>query len=178
MALHWLIGLALLGQIAFGFLLDELAPRGAPGRPVVMNLHKSLGIVLGLAILARLIWRLRHRPPAWPESLPHWQQRGARVGHWALYGCMVVMPLSGYIASNFNKYGIQFFGHTWPAWGVTTPSVYAFFNSVHVVTAWLFCILIAGHIAAALKHAWVDHDGVFSRMWPQAAHRSSHPSLS
>jgi cytochrome b561 len=178
MALHWLIGLALLGQIAFGFLLDDLAPRGTVARASVINLHKSCGIVLGLTILARLMWRLWHSPPAWPVSLPRWQQRAARAGHWALYACMVVMPLSGYVASNFSKYGIRFFGHSWPAWGPTAPSVYAFFNSVHVVTAWLFCILIAGHVAAALKHAWVDRDGVFARMLPRSSSRASRRSLS
>jgi len=178
MALHWLIGLALLGQIAFGFLLDDLAPRGTAARAGVINLHKSCGIVLGLAILARLIWRLRHRPPAWPVSVARWQQRAARAGHGALYACMVVMPLSGYVASNFSKYGIRFFGLSWPAWGPVAPSVYGFFNGMHIVTAWLLCILIAGHIAIALKHAWVDRDGIFARMLPAASSRGSDRSLS
>lgn len=173
MALHWLIGLALLGQIAFGFLLDELAPRGTAARASVINLHKSCGIVLGLAILTRLIWRLRHRPPVWPASVSRWQQRVVRAGHWALYGGMVVMPASGYVASNFSTYGIRFFGHAWPAWGPTAPAVYGFFNGLHVVTAWLFCILIAGHVAAALKHVWVDRDGVFSRILPGSSSRAS-----
>lgn len=177
-ALHWLIGLALLGQIVFGFLLDDLAPRGTPARTAVINLHKSCGIVLGLAIVLRLLWRWRHRPPAWSPSLVRWQQQAARSMHRALYGCMVLLPLSGYVASNFSKYGIRFFGHSWPAWGPAVPSVYAFFNGVHVVTAWLFCILIAGHVLAALKHAWIDHDGVFMRMWPRSIDRTSHRSPS
>ena len=42
-ALHWLIGVALLVQITFGFLLDEIAPRGTPSRSAVINLHKSFG---------------------------------------------------------------------------------------------------------------------------------------
>lgn len=177
MALHWLIGFALLGQIAFGFLLDELAPRGTPARSGVINLHKSCGLVLGMAILVRLLWRLRRRPPEWVPSISRWQQRVASGVHWALYVCMVTMPLSGYIASNFSKYGVQFFGHPWPAWGPEAPSVYAVFNGIHVMTAWLFCLLIAGHIAAALKHAWIDRDGVFARMWPAPPESSSRRSL-
>ena len=169
MALHWLIGLALMGQIVFGFLLDELAPQGTPGRADVINLHKSCGVVLGVAILVRLLWRWWHRPPAWPSSIKQWQQNAARIGHWALYSCMVAMPLSGYVASNFSKYGIRFFGHSWPAWGPVSPTVYAFFNGLHVATGWLFSILIVGHVAVALKHAWVDRDGVFARMWPGAS---------
>ena len=66
--LHWLIGLALLAQIAFGFLLDELAPRGTPARSGTINLHKSLGLVLALAVVLRLGWRWSHAPPPWPTS--------------------------------------------------------------------------------------------------------------
>ena len=168
-ALHWLTGLALMGQIVFGFLLDELAPRGTPARAYVINLHKSCGVVLGVAILVRLLWRWRHRPPAWPLSMKPRQQRAARLGHWALYGCMLVMPLTGYVASNFSKYGIRFFGHSWPAWGPASSTVYSFFNGLHVATAWLFSILIIGHAAVALKHAWVDRDGVFARICPGAS---------
>jgi len=171
--LHWLIGLALLGQMGFGFLLDDLAPPGAAGRTGVINLHKSCGIVLGLAIVVRLLWRWRHRPPVWPPALALWQQRTAQGVHWALYGGMVVMPLSGYVASNVSKYGVQFFGHAWPAWGSARPSVYSFFNGMHEVTAWLFCLLMAVHIGAALHHAWLRHDGILARMWPRATDGTS-----
>ncbi len=163
-ALHWLIGLALLAQIGFGFLLDELAPRGTPARAATVNLHKSCGIVLGLCIALRLLWRLKHAPPPWPTSMPPWQQRAARLGHRALYGCMLLMPLSGYAASNFSKHGVKFFGRPWPPWGSDWPAAYAFFNGLHDVTAWVFCALIAGHVLAAAKHGLVDHDGILARI--------------
>jgi cytochrome b561 len=165
-ALHWLIGVALLGQIAFGFLLDDIAPRGTPSRAAVINLHKSFGIVLGLAILLRLGWRFAHAPPAWPGSMPAWQRRAARLGHAALYACMVVMPLSGYVGSNFSKHGVKFFGRSLAPWGPDLPAVYDALGRVHVVTAWLFAALIAGHVLAALQHAFVARDGVFARIWP------------
>ncbi len=168
-ALHWMIGLALLAQIAFGFLLDDIAPRGTPARATTINLHKSVGIVLGVLIVARLAWRLRHRPPAWPGSMPIWQQRAARVSHRALYVCMIAQPLSGYVASNFSKHGIKFFGSTWRAWGPDLPAVYTFFNGLHIAIAWAFCGLIILHVAAAIKHRWIDHDSEMTRMWPSAS---------
>jgi cytochrome b561 len=167
-ALHWLIGLALIGQVTFGFLLDELAPRGTPSRGAVINLHKSFGIVLGVLILVRLGWRLAHRRPGWPVALSAWQRRAARAVHIALYACMVVMPLSGYVASNFSKHGIKFFGHSLSPWGPDLPAVYDALNRVHVVTGWLFAFLIAGHVAAALAHA-LRRDGVLSRILPRRA---------
>jgi len=164
--LHWLIGVALLGQITFGFLLDDIAPRGTVSRAPVINLHKSFGIVLGVLIVLRLAWRLAHRPPALPSFMPLWQRVAARWSHRALYGCMIVMPLSGYIASNFSKYGVVFFGFSLKPWGVESKPIYAVFNGVHVVTAWIFTALIVVHVLGALRHLLVERDGVFRRMWP------------
>lgn len=165
-ALHWLIGLALLAQVSFGFLLDDIAPRGTPARTATINLHKSCGIVLGLLIVARLAWRLRHRAPAWPGVMSANQQRAATLGHRALYACMLLLPLSGYVASNFSKHGIKFFGTALKPWGPDLPQVYGFFNGLHVATGIVFTALIAGHVLIALKHALVDRDGVFSRILP------------
>ncbi|MES2098496.1 MAG: cytochrome b [Pseudomonadota bacterium] len=165
--LHWLIGVALLGQIVFGFLLDEIAPRGTPARGSVINLHKSLGLVLGALIVLRLLWRLWHRPPAWPQAMPNWQRRAAALGHRALYACMVLMPASGYIASNFSKHGIKLFGTPLAPWGPDIPIVYAAFNLLHVATAWVFTALIVGHVAVALKHAFVDREVIFARIDPR-----------
>ncbi len=171
--LHWLIGLALISQICFGFLLDEIAPRGTPPRAGVINLHKSIGILIGTAILIRLAWRLKHPPPPFPPSVPVWQRRAADWGHRALYVCMLVMPLSGYIGSNFSKYGVKFFGIDLPPWGVESKAIYAVFNTTHVVTAWILTLLIIGHVAIALKHALIDRDGLLARMWPAGSAR--HP---
>jgi cytochrome b561 len=167
--LHWLIGGALLAQIAFGFLLDDIAPRNTPARAGVINLHKSIGIVLGLLILARIVWRLRHAPPAWPASMSAWQRRAAEWGHRALYVCMLVLPLSGYVASNFSKHGIRFFGMALKPWGPDLPAVYAVFNGLHIATAFVLCALIVGHVLATLKHVLIDRDAMFGRMWPGAA---------
>jgi len=167
--LHWLLGLALVGQIAFGFLLDDIAPRGTPARAGVINLHKSLGIALGVLILLRLAWRLRHRPPAWPASMSAWQCRAARIGHAAMYACMIVVPASGYVASNFSKHGVKLFGVALRPWGPDLPAVYAAANLLHEAAAWVFTALIVGHVLVVAKHALLDHDGLLARISPWAA---------
>lgn len=164
--LHWFIGIALLAEIAFGFLLDDIAPRGTPARAGVINLHKSIGVVLGLLIAVRLLWRLRHAPPPWPACVPAWQQRAAHWTYRALGACMVIMPLGGYLGSNFSKYGVRFFGIALAPWGPELPTVYSFFIALHDVTAYVFTALIVLHVGAAAKHALVDRDAVFSRMLP------------
>ncbi|MGH8259050.1 MAG: cytochrome b [Steroidobacteraceae bacterium] len=160
---HWLVAALLIGQIAFGWFLTTV-PRGSPMRGFYVNLHKSTGLVILAVILLRVSWRLWHAPPRLPSFMPAWERAAARGNHAALYALMLVMPLSGYIASNFSRYGIKFFNAVkLPPWGIDDHRVYAFFNSVHVVTAYVFAAIIAVHVLAALRHA-VRRDRIFSRM--------------
>jgi len=170
-ALHWLIGIALLAEIVFGFLLDDIAPRGTPARAAVINLHKATGVLLGLLVVLRLAWRWRHAAPPWPEAMPAWQRSAARLLHAAMYACMLALPLSGYVASNLSKNGLKAFGYWLRPWGPDLPAAYAALTLVHDVTAWLFAALVAGHIAVALKHALIDRDTIFARVWPWAGAR-------
>jgi cytochrome b561 len=164
-ALHWLVAVLILFQIGFGWYLGEI-PRHVPARGIMVNLHKSVGITVGLIILLRLAWRATHPAPAFPSSMLPWQVRLARWAHRALYACMLVMPLSGYVATNFSKFGIKYFGlFVLPPWGVVSKPTYELLQSVHVWTSYLFVALIGGHVLAALKHLIVDRDDVFRRMW-------------
>ena len=166
--LHWGIGAALLAQVVFGFMLDDIAPRGTPARGAMINLHKSIGLVLAALVLLRLGWRLTHRPPAWPRSVSVGARRAAIWGHRGLYACMLLLPASAYIASNFSKHGVKFFGLAMPPWGPNLPTAYAFFNGLHHVLAFAFSALVAGHVVLALVHLLVRRDGLFRRMWPWA----------
>jgi len=164
--LHWGIGALLLAEIIFGLLLDDIAPRGTPARAGVINLHKSFGIVLGVLIVLRIVWRLGHAPPPWPPSMSAARQRAANAGHVALYACMLVAPLSGYIGSNFSRHGVRFFGAELAPWGPDWPRAYAFLVGVHDVSSYLLLALTIGHVAMALRHALVEHDGIFDRIVP------------
>lgn len=150
--LHWAMAAALLAQMAFGFALDTIAPRGTPDRAPVINLHKSVGLLLMLLVVVRLAWRLTHRPLPWPAGTPAWQQRAAAWGHAALYACMAALPASGYIASNFSRHGVRLFGLRLPPWGPDLPGVYGFFDGLHLAVAIGLLLLVAGHVAMALWH--------------------------
>ena len=166
MALHWLIALAVLAQIAFGWYL-QLIPRGVPDRTVFVNFHKSTGLAIGLLIVFRLAWRLTHTPPPLPESMPAWERSAARVNHVLLYACMLIMPVAGYTASNFSKFGVKLFNAlTLPPWGVEDRDIYALFNGLHVGTSYVFVTLIAIHALAAAKHLVFPRHGILRRMLP------------
>ena len=166
MLLHWLVALAVLGQIAFGWYL-QLIPRLTPDRTIYVNFHKSTGLVIGLLIALRLAWRLTHKPPPLPASMQAWERGAARASHVLLYACMLVMPIAGYTASNFSKFGVKLFNAVLlPPWGTDDRAVYAFFNGLHVGTSYVFVGLIAVHVLAALKHLVFPRHGIFRRMLP------------
>lgn len=113
-ALHWIIAIAVFGQFALGWWMIDI-PKSPPGvRAYWFNVHKSIGLTIGLFVLVRLVWRLTHPAPALPRAIPAWQRIAAKVSHITLYLCMLIMPISGYLGSSFTKYPIKYFGSTLP----------------------------------------------------------------
>lgn len=162
--LHWVIALGVLGQIAFGWWMIDI-PKSPPGvRAYWFNIHKSVGITLGVLIIVRVIWALMHRAPPLPDHIPAWQRLASKASHLALYVCMIIMPLSGYLGSSFTKYPIKYWGMTLPNWGWESPVLKDICSDVHQITVIVFMVLIAIHIAAAVKHM-IARDGVIQRMW-------------
>ncbi len=166
--LHWTIAALLLAQLFFGWWLGDI-PRGTPARGYWVNLHKSTGLLLALLIVLRLVWRLRHGAPALPDFVPRWQQKLAAASHHLLYLLMLLVPVAGYLASNFSKHGVKFF-NTWvmPPWGADDKAIYGVLNQTHKIGAALLLALIVLHVVAALHHAW-RRDGVFARMWTRSS---------
>ena len=170
MVLHWTIAVLALFQIALGWWMLDL-PKSPPGlRAGWFNVHKSIGMSIGLLMLARLGWRLSHVAPALPASLPRWQARAARLSHGLLYAALIAQPLVGYLGSSFTRYPIKYFGITLPHWGWDAPALKQVCSNVHFALACLISALVVLHVAAALKH-FLARDGVFQRMWPRRAQR-------
>jgi len=165
-ALHWIVGIAVLAQFALGWWMLGV-PKEPPGlRAGWFNLHKSIGLTLAAFVVIRLVWRRTHRPPPLPGDVPGWQQRLARANHALLYACMLVMPLAGYLGSSFTRYPIRYFGHTLPHWGWDWPAGKSLMSALHFSTACVLGALIALHVAGALWHL-ARRDGIFWRMWPR-----------
>ena len=164
-ALHGLLAIGLIYQLGLGVWMGDI-PKTPPGlRAEWFNWHKSVGIVLGLLIVVRGLWRLTHRPPALPDSLPRWQVWAAHANHALLYGCMVAMPLSGFLGSSFTAYPIKFFGTPLPRLWDASTDLKEVFSSIHTTCSYLFMLTIAIHVLAALWH-FVRRDGIAKRMLP------------
>ncbi|MBB5393129.1 MULTISPECIES: cytochrome b [unclassified Herbaspirillum] len=162
--LHWSIALLVLGMLALGYYMVGI-PKGTPDRAVYFNLHKSCGVLAGVLVVIRLLWRLTHRPPAFPVDMAAWNIKAAQGGHLLLYALMVLQPLSGYLSSSFNKYGVKFFGLQLPRWATEDAGLRDSLMGYHKLLALLFAVLIALHVLAACKHLLSGRQHAARRMW-------------
>ncbi|HEY0338737.1 MAG TPA: cytochrome b [Burkholderiales bacterium] len=163
--LHWVLALVVLVLYGLGWYMVTI-PKGTPPVAYFYNLHKSIGIVAALPLVLLIGWRMTHIPPRFPNTLPQWEARAAHINHVLFYVCLVVLVASGFIESNFTRFGIKFFGYPLPVLGWEDRTIYRFFNRLHVYTSHFFVVLIAIHIGAAFKHLLVNRDQVFQRMLP------------
>ena len=163
--LHWIVALLIVVLIGTGWHMVDI-PRNTPERAYFFNLHKSLGIVAAAFIVVLILRRIRHTAPPLPSAMAKWETTAAILNHRLFYVLMVLMTLTGYLTSSFSRFGAKLFGIALPHWGWEDAALRDNFSAVHRAAALIFAVLIAIHIAAALKHLLLDKDGVFQRMLP------------
>ncbi len=163
-ALHWLLAIGLIYQLALGLWMEGIPKTPTGLRAEWFNWHKSVGLVLGLLIVLRGLWRLTHARPQLPQAMSRWQQRVAGTSHALLYACMLGMPLSGFLGSSLTPYPIKFFGTQLPRLWQANSDLKALLGCVHAGASYVFMTVLALHVAAAFWHA-LRRDGVFLRMW-------------
>jgi cytochrome b561 len=162
---HW----AIVGLIVTQFVLAIRAENLPRGMKLIntLALHKSIGMTVFALAIARLVWRWMNPVPADPLSMPKWQHAAAKVSHIALYALIFIIPLFGWIASSARNFSVSWFGlFTWPNLVEPSEAAFKFFQTAHAILAWTLFAVALLHIAAALKHHFVDKDNVLRRMLP------------
>ncbi len=169
--LHWIMAVLIILLLALGFYMSDL-PRG-PEKTALIQVHKAVGtIVLALAAV-RLYWRLKHEPPPLPASISLLQQQATHAVHWALYGLMFLQPLSGWAMSSARGFPVALAGIIpLPALVEKNEALAETLTEAHELIGTVLAILVIGHVAMALKHHFLDKDGVLLRMGPSPGTQS------
>lgn len=160
---HWISAVFFLAMLTAGFVLayGELTREA---RIPLMLWHKATGVLLLLFAIWRVVWRLVQGFPAPVPGLSGLQLTLSKVTHWGLLACLLLMPLSGFIMGHFGGRATDMYGlFTLPAFAEIVP-LRTFMRLVHQWVAYTFVVLIALHVAGALKHLLIDRDGTVSRM--------------
>ncbi len=187
-ALHWAIAASILGNLIIGWwmhsALDDPATRA---RAIAgYQLHKSIGLTTLLLSLVRLAWRMMNPPPPLPDGMSPWERRAAHATHFLLYFLMIAIPVTGwiYVSTGWStplgralEVPTIFFGlfevpHLFDL-NEMTESMRRFAADtaleIHELLAFGMVGLFLLHVVAALKHHFVDHDGILARMVPWIA---------
>jgi cytochrome b561 len=165
--LHWLT----LVLIAGSYLTSELqeAFEDTPTEALIKDWHAMLGLtVLGLAAL-RIAVRAVSRTPAIEPPPPRWQARIATLVHLALYGLMLLLPLTGWLMLNADGESVSWFGHALPVLVSPSRRLAHTLEDVHEAIANAGYFLIGLHAAAALFHHYVVRDNTLRLMLPWAS---------
>lgn len=165
---HWLIALLIIGAFTMGLVMTDM-PGITPTKLKYYSWHKWAGVtILGLATL-RLLWRLTHPAPPYPAGMPAWQKTTANALHGLLYGLMFAVPLSGYFYTLASGYPVVYFGLVeLPVLIAKDEALKPVLKEVHWWLNMGLASCVALHIGAALKHQFIDRDGVLKRMLPSA----------
>ena len=167
MALHWLLALAIVGAFSLGLYMADLP--FSPQRVKLYNWHKWAGVTILALSALRLLWRLTHQPPA-DAAMPAWQQRAAHLAHRGLYLLFFAVPLAGWAYSSAAGFPIVWFGVLpLPDLLPVDKALAEAIKPVHGWLAWTLMVVVALHVAGALKHQFIERDGLIARMWPGRA---------
>jgi cytochrome b561 len=161
--LHWVTAGLVLLQLPLGIVIAN--QWGGPLQDLLYNAHKSLGALILPLVVARLTYRLTHRPPPLPGDIPPVQRLAAQITHWALYALLIIEPLLGWMGTSAYPAPVPFFGlFNLPPLLAPNRALSEQLLSVHRLVAFTIVALAALHIGAALFHHFVRRDRVLQRM--------------
>ena len=165
-ALHWVTSALMFAVLPLAWVMVNMGET-SEHRPLIYNLHKSVGLTILALAAVRLIWRARHPAPPLRHTA-RWEATAAFASHWLLYFVLVAMPVTGYLLSAGSGRAISYFGLFSIPGMAKNPGIDHVATWLHVaVGQWLVYALILLHLAATAWHVAVRRDGVLERMLPE-----------
>ncbi|WP_353860732.1 cytochrome b [Azospirillum formosense] len=163
--LHWSVALLIL--VAFAIAQGRgLVPRG-PERTALMDVHRSLGVLVLALVALRMVWRAVSPPPPMPADTAPLLLLAAKAGHFALYALMIAVPLAGVAMTQAHGHPVAFFGlFALPTLVAENHGFGDTLEKLHELLGTAIIVLAGLHAGAALIHHYVLKDGTLSRMLP------------
>jgi cytochrome b561 len=162
---HWVIGLMILAVIALSYYMESLP--NSSYKFQVYNLHKSIGFLVLVLAIPRILWRLGHGRPPKIETHKAWEHRLSSLVAWAMYGLLFLMPLTGFFMGAAYGYPFKLFNILEiPGMISKNQELGNLLNQLHDLGGEVLQILIILHVAGTLKHLTIDKDNTLYRMLP------------
>lgn len=166
MALHWIVAIAVIANWRIAESAEHAGSQAA--RSAMMGNHFALGVLIFLAVLARLVWRNSKGVPPPQSGHADWENALAKLVHYLFYALLLVMPLAGWLAMSKNGSPISMWGivEIPPLPVAPDPDGAKAIFEQHATAGTVLLGLIVVHILGTLKHTLIDKDGNLFRMVP------------
>jgi cytochrome b561 len=162
--MHWVMTLLIIGLFILGLYMTGL-DYYHPWYKTAPDIHRSLGIIMLLLLVFRLVWRMVNPKPVPVDNDPEILHKVAEWVHTLLYLLLFAIALSGYLISTADGRGIDVFNwFTVPALIPSFENMEDLAGEIHFVLAVTLIALATLHGLAALKHHFVDRDLTLVRM--------------
>ena len=164
-ALHWLMALLIFAAFPLGLYMGNLP--FSPTKLRLFSYHKWLGVTVFLLVLMRLAWRATHPAPQLPATMTAWERFAAQAGHYLLYLLIFAIPLTGWLMSSAKGMQTVYLGVVpLPDLLGKDKALGRLLQETHAALNMAMLALVAFHIVAALRHHFVERDGILARMLP------------
>ena len=161
-ALHWTVAVLVLGQLLIGDVILLAMPDHVPTLSEVV--HPTVGILIGLLMVGRLVWRERNVRPDEPKDIGVSGITVSSLTHYAWYALLIVNPVVGYVLANASGLPITFLGIPLPSLVPKGPTADNLFFRLHGALGVSIGALFLLHVAGALSHEFLLRDNVLRRM--------------
>ncbi len=151
--------------IVAGLWISYFEPADQAFKLRLYNLHESLGVVVFVMALARIVYRRLHPPPPLPPDTPPLIHLCAHVTHVALYALLLLMPIIGFLATNAWGFPLSLFGVLpLPSPIGKDEALAQWLSLFHWCGAIAIILLIGGHLGGVVYHTFIRRDGLLKRM--------------
>ncbi len=165
--LHWLVAICVLTTAPVAITMTRIGK--GPTHDMLYNFHKSLGVLILVLMILRLINRLAVGAPIADPGIEPWQKTVSSVTHTSLYVLLLAMPVVGIIANSAYGAPTPFFGlFNLPTIVEKNDALATQLFAVHRWVGFLVILIVLMHIGAALYHYFIRRDDVLKRMLPRA----------
>ncbi|ORW95502.1 cytochrome B [Mycobacterium sp. IEC1808] len=163
--LHWLMAPMVIVQLLIGVTMIA----SLSYYPLLLAIHRPLGVLILVFAVVRLVNRLTHRLPPFLATMGPAERRIASWSEYLLYALLLVQPLIGWAMLSAARFPITMAGPLrLPGIAPHDLDLYAVLRQAHNVFAFLLFLTFTAHVCAVLFHTLVLRDGLLDRMalWP------------
>ena len=159
--LHWTMAAMILTMLCIGVAMVA----SLNNYPVLVSIHRPLGITILILVVVRFVNRLLNPPPPLPATMSRAERLAATASEYTMYGLMFVLPLVGWGMLSAARYPIVLFGSVHLPFILPHDAMlYALLRTTHTVLAYLFFLTFIAHFGAILFHTLIVRDGLLKRM--------------